>query len=92
MLPGSEGAPGAMRSSSTEPSLGCGGLVGSPEEAFKLATRPVVPGSRVRGGRQEPDPAGFAAVSGMLEFGDAIEDGAVQRRQVFGARVRVHHG
>ena len=34
--------------------------------------------------------ASLAAIPGRLEVGDAVEDGAVQRRQILGARVWLH--
>ena len=63
---------------------------GAMEEVLQLTSRLVVPGARVGGRRLRPDTSRFGPLVSRLEEGDAIQDGAIQRRQVLGGRVGVH--
>src|SRR5688500_12575553 len=66
------------------------GPLGPSKRGRELGGRRVVAGARVGRRRARPDPASYASLPRRLEMRDAVEDGAVERRQIFSARVRLH--
>ena len=60
--------------------LGGGRPLGTSKEGFELTKGPVIPRPGI--GRRGPlsDMSSFGAIPGRLEEGDAVKDGAIQRR------------
>src|SRR5687768_620359 len=85
-----DGAIENPRLAATEHALVGRGPFRPSKQGLKLAVRPVVPGPRVGRRRALPDPASFASIPRRLEVRDAVKDGAVERRQIFSARVWLH--
>src|SRR4029079_1448976 len=64
-----------------------GGLA---EEVFESASGAIIPGPRVDPGGFDPDPIPDLAMSGRVDLGDPIQEGAVEGRQLFGGRLLIH--
>jgi hypothetical protein len=75
----------SARLAATEHALASGGPLGPSQQGFELATGPIVPGARIGRRRVLSDSPGLAPISRCLEVGDAVKDGAIQRRQFLGA-------
>lgn len=68
-----------------------GGPVGGlPEQVLQASARPIVPGPRVDLGRPDPNAISERAVTGSIDLGDAVEQGAIQRWELLRRRLLVH--
>src|SRR5688572_11290224 len=79
-------ADGAIESAplaATEHALVGRGPVRPSKEGLGLAMGPVGPGTPVGPGRAPPDPGNLASNPPRLEVREAVQDGAVERRQIF---------
>ena len=55
-----------------------------------MPSRPIIPSEGVDPRGLRPDPVGGRALAAALQLGDPVQDGAIQRRQLLGHRVRLH--